>query len=113
MLLTEWPNQVQRWNDEEDKWGILKQKFKDYRRPRKRISIPNAANKNWEYNLENDANEDESRMATIVNELEYQNFIASDIRRLYIMSMQCNKLMEDYDKIINSLNSEIKMREID
>jgi hypothetical protein len=112
MLLTEWPNRVQRWNDEEDKWYILKQKFKDYLRPIKRISIPRSDNKNWENILENDVNEDESRMASIVNELEYQNFISAYIRRLYIQSMQCDKLMEDYNKIINSLNIEIKTRKI-
>ena len=112
-LLTLWPNLVQNWNDEEDKYNFLKQKQQDYERTRLRQGIPQRLEGKKRYVFKDSWEQHYSRKAFIVNDLEYQNFIASDIEILYYRSISCNKLMQNYQQIITALNFEIKLRKFD
>ena len=51
-------------------------------------------------------------MALIVNDLEYQNFIASDIQNLKHQSVVGTRILQNYEQIITALNNEIKNRKI-
>ncbi|MCA6073808.1 DUF6090 family protein [Fulvivirga sedimenti] len=111
-LLTLWPNMVQRWIAAEDKYNSLKERMQDYERTRLRQGIPNRLNDKRGYTFKDSWEQYYSRKAFIVNDLEYQNFVASDIEMLYQQSIICNRIMQNYNQIITALNSEIQNRKI-
>ena len=112
-LLVLWPNRVEFWNDEEIKWSNLKDENQAYLRNKiRRVPPFTSKGKLWQNDAENYTKERESQRALFVNDLEYQNIIATKIHRLYIQSIQCDKIMQEYQIIMAALNAEIKNREI-
>lgn len=114
VLLTNWPNLIKRYNDEEDRWRNLRDKMNTYLATRIRSSIPdNSSDFRWDYYPNNTGNQLESQRASFVNELQYQNFVAGDISFLHILSLNCGWIMEDYNKIMKHLDIEIKYKKRD
>ncbi|WP_445749231.1 DUF6090 family protein [Polaribacter sp.] len=110
-LLASWPNFIQRWKDEEETWRRLNEKFQDYERVKVRRGIPRPKNEKRGYIFKDSWEQHYKRMGLIVNDLEYQNFIASDIQNLSHQSFISDRIMENYQKIIMALNIEIMSRE--
>ena len=109
-LLSWWPNRVKRWTEIEKRWQVLKNKRQDYTRSKIRIKIPDTLSQKWDYTPHNTANEIELQKVEVVNELEYQNFIAKEISELYVQNLNCNSIFEDYNKIIDALDKEINFK---
>ena len=72
-LLASWPNFIQRWRDEEETWRGLKDKFQDYERTKIRKGIPRPIHEKGGYIFKDSWEQYYTRMALIVNDLEYQN----------------------------------------
>ena len=111
-LLTLWPNYVNIWSYEEDKYNSMKEKRNDYERTRIRRGTPVIVNGEKKYTFKDSWEQHVSRMALFINDLEYQNFVASDIQILFQQSIVCSRIMENYQQIITALNSEIENRKI-
>lgn len=111
-LLASWPNFIQRWRDEEETWLRLKEKFQDYQRDKIRKAIPRPLHEKGGYIFKDSWEQHYMRMAQIVNDLEYQNLIASDIQNLKHQSVVGNRILQNYEQIISALNNEIKNRKI-
>ena len=112
-LLTVWPNHVQVWNTEENRWKDLLDEEIDYYKTRMRRIPPfTSEGKFWLFNSEHYREEWEIQRAMFVNDLEYQNLIASKIRKLYIQSILCDRIMGDYHSIMAALDYEIERRQI-
>lgn len=112
-LLTLWPNQVQRWKYEEDKYNSFKEKLNDYQRTRVRRGIPTILNGKKQYTWKDSWEQHVSRKALFINDLEYQNFVAWEIQILFEQSVVCSRIMENYQQIITALNTEIRSRKIE
>ena len=112
-LLTRWPNRVTLWKDQEERWRNFREKQEDYFLPTLRRQIPRSSNGKWDYFPNNTESELEGQRVSFVNDLKYQNLIATDISLLHIQSQFCNRIMEDYNKIIKYLNMEINFKKID
>ncbi|WP_426430833.1 DUF6090 family protein [Winogradskyella sp. HB-48] len=112
ILLTSWPNLVQNWNSEEVKLEKLIQKMNDYKRTKIRQGIPKPLNEKKGYIYKETIEQFYSRMALIVNDLEYQNFVASEIQNLHHQSIVGGRLIRNYEQIISALNIELKNRNI-
>lgn len=113
ILLTLWPNLVQNWNSEEEKLDKLMEKVNDYKRTRIRQGIPKPLNEKRGYIFKESFEQYYSSIALIVNDLEYQNLIASEIENLYHQSIVGGKLIRNYEQIISALNIELKNRNIE
>ncbi len=112
ILLASWPNLVQNWNSEEEKLIKLIEKMNDYKRTRIRQGIPKALNEKKGYIFKESFEQYYSSMALIVNDLEYQNFIASEIENLHHQSIVGGRLIRNYEQIISALNIELKNRNL-
>jgi len=111
-LLASWPNLIERWRNEEEIWRRLREKFKDYSRSKIRQGIPRPIHEKGGYIFEDSWEQHYKRMALVVNDLEYQNFIASDIQNLKHQSVVGYWILQNYEQIIAALNIEIKNRNI-
>jgi hypothetical protein len=113
-LLTLWPNLVQTWNYEEEKWISINHENDNYLKTRTRDIPPyTSEGKFWQFNKENYVEEWQAQRALFVNDLEHQNLIARKTRQLYIQSIIFEKIMADYQKIISALNIELNNRKIE
>ena len=113
-LLMLWPNLVQTWNYEEEKWISINLENDNYLKTRIRDIPPSTSEgKLWQSNWENYVEEWQAQRALFVNDLEHQNLIARKTRQLYIQSIIYGKIMADYQKIVSALNLELKNRKID
>ena len=113
ILLTLWPNLVQNWNSEEVKLEKLIEKVNDYQRTIIRQGIPKPLNEKKGYIFKESFEQYYSSMALIVNDLEYQNFVASEIQNLHHQSIVGGRLIRSYEQIISALNIELKNRNIE
>jgi len=111
-LLASWPNFIQRWRYEEETWRRLKEKFQDYERTKIRKGIPRPIHEKGGHIFKDSWEQHYTRMELIVNDLEYQNFIASDIQQLKHQSVVGTRILQNYEQIITALNIEIKNRNI-
>lgn len=112
ILLTLWPNLVQNWNSEEENLNKLLEKVTDYKRTRIRQGIPKPLNEKKGYIFKESFEQYYSAMALIVNDLEYQNFVASEIENLHHQSIVGGRLIQNYEQIMAALNIELKNRNI-
>ena len=112
-LLAAWPDKVQFWNDDEDKWRADKDALSDYLRDKiRRVPAFTLQGKYWQNKAEDYKEERNSQIISFINELEYQNLIVNNINQLYIQSIHCDDLLAYYEKIISNINNEIKDRNI-
>ena len=112
-LLLSWPNRVQFWNNDEAKWIEVKQNLSNYLNSKiRRVPSFTTNGKSWQSNATIFKDEKISQITSFINELEYQNLISNITNQLYIQTIHCDGLLSEYQKIISSLNGEIRKRKI-